>query len=103
MPDLSRLVSLVRPFVTQIDNGRTMEDMVYHAVGECNEILEELDEGNMDRIVEEGVDVIACMMDLIITAKPDITDEEVGQLLQTACEKWARRYKDSVEGDRTID
>jgi hypothetical protein len=53
--------------------------------------------------VGEAIDIIACALDIIFIHRPETTDEKINEILLRKCEKWARRYKDSVDGDRSID
>jgi hypothetical protein len=102
---MTRLVDLVRPFALGIKNGRTKHDALRHLKSEVFELEDEL-EGTgdgADGVVGEAVDVIACALDIIVLERPDITDEEVAHILKLKCEKWMRRYADSVDGDRSID
>lgn len=101
--NLADLTEVVRPFALGIQNGRTLDDVLRHMQGEGAEVQEAIDEGDYQHALKEFVDVIACALDGIVLINPKITGEEVGQILQTACERWARRYKDSVDGDRTIE
>lgn len=99
------MLEVVRPFATKIQNGRTATDIVRHMRREMVELTNEIKgvgDGN-DGVVGEAVDVIACALDLILHERPEITTEELDALLNRKCEKWARRYSDSVEGDRSID
>lgn len=102
-------LDIVRHFAAEIKNGRELKDIIRHSKGEIAEIEEEMDlldrgeDPGKDGIVGEAIDVIACMLDLIFTAAPHTTDEEICAILLAKCEKWARRYKDSVDGNRTID
>lgn len=107
--DPSNPLSIVRHFSSIIDNGRTQPDIQRHAYSEMRELDTEIHEERTggepgaDGVVGEAIDVIACMLDLIFVNRPEITDEEINGHLLTKCEKWARRYRDRVDGDRSID
>lgn len=102
-------IDIVRHFATVIQNGRTVADAARHAGGELTELNEEIalkDQGlapGPDGIVGEAIDLIACALDIIFVEAPETTNEEICAILLRKCEKWARRYKDSVDGDRSID
>ena len=105
------ILDVVRHFSSLIQNGRTIDDIVRHGKLEMVELDEEVlaikypteFTPGKDGIVGEAIDVIACMLDLIFVHAPDTTDEQINAILLSKCEKWARRYKDSVDGDRSID
>lgn len=107
--DTKNPISIVRHYSGLIQNGRTLLDITRHADGELTEACDEIhlhnsgQPGGKDGIVGEAVDVIACMLDLIFVHAPHTTDDEINAIMLAKCEKWARRYKDSVDGDRTID
>lgn len=107
--DANSPFDIVRFFSKEIQNGRSLADIMRHTKSEMAELDDELalveagaEEGK-DGIVGEAIDVIACMMDLIFVHAPNTTDAQLTLLLLQKCEKWARRYKDSVDGDRSID
>ena len=109
MTEFKGPLEIVRHFSLLIDNGRSINDIFEHTISEMEELNDEIEhvyngrpEGS-DGIVGESIDVIACALDLIFKHKPAITDDEINAILLRKCEKWARRYKDSVDGDRTID
>jgi len=100
---------IVRPFSEKIKNGRTLRDITDHMVSEVNELYEEIDkidageEPGKDGVVGEAIDVIACALDAIFVHSPNIDIKTLEDILQSKCEKWARRYAENVHGDRTID
>jgi hypothetical protein len=102
-------IDIVRHFASVIQNGRTLRDISRHTHGELLELDEEIDkleEGTpqgSDGIVGESIDIIACALDAIFVHAPQTTNEEICQILLTKCEKWARRYGESVDGDRSIE
>lgn len=107
--DINNSLDIVRHFAARIQNGRQLLDITKSADRELSELCDEVHLHNAgkapgpDGVVGEAVDVIACMLDLIFTVEPNTTDSEINAILLRKCEKWARRYKDSVEGDRSID
>lgn len=102
-------LDIVRHFAQLIQNGRTIKDAARHTgleLEELNEEIEKKEQGLVagpDGIVGEAIDIIACALDIIFVEAPETTNEEICAILLRKCEKWARRYKDSVDGDRTID
>lgn len=102
-------IDIVRHFAALIQNGRQLRDIARHTESELTELYEEVykveqgqSEGS-DGIVGESVDIIACALDAIFVYRPETTNEEITALLLKKCEKWARRYGASVDGDRSID
>ncbi len=91
-------VDLVRDFSKRIKNGRTLRSISDHMRGEHIELDEEIEkveqgvtEGT-DGIVGESIDVIACALDAIFLHKPDITDEEIYNIMDRKCKKWVEKY-----------
>jgi hypothetical protein len=107
--DTQNPIDIVRHFSFLIENGRQLEDASRHTSDELRELNEEIaivragGEEGKDGVVGEAIDVIACALDIIFLHAPETTDEQINSILLAKCEKWARRYKDSVDGDRTID
>ena len=90
------LVDLVFRISDAIDNGRTPTTILRKAATEFGELAEEIDirEGNSmkdpgkDGIVGEGVDLILCVLDLIHTAEPDVSAEDIGRIAEAKGQKW---------------
>lgn len=105
----SSTIDIVRHFAKVIQNGRTISDAARHAGDELIELKDEIvlkeagETAGPDGIVGEAIDLIACALDIIFVEAPETTDDEINAILVRKCEKWARRYKDSVDGDRSID
>lgn len=102
-------IDIVRYFSGLIQNGRVLRDIARHTESELVELYEEvdkveqgIDEGS-DGVVGESIDIIACALDAIFVHRPETTNEEICAILLAKCEKWARRYGESVDGDRSID
>jgi hypothetical protein len=102
-------IDIVRHFAIKIQNGRTIADAARHAGLELVELNEEIalkEQGltaGPDGVVGEAIDLIACALDIIFVEAPETTNEQINEILLRKCEKWARRYKDNVDGDRSID
>lgn len=99
---MSQIVSIVRLYSKEIQNGRTLRDIAEHTQSELVELNEEIekvekgeDEGS-DGIVGEAIDIIACALDAIFKHQPDITEAELDALMYKKCEKWKRYYSESV-------
>ena len=106
--DTQNPIDIVRHFAGAIQNGRTLKDISRHLASEHVELNEEIalaGEGKVagpDGIVGESIDIIACALDAIFVHAPETTDEQICAILLAKCEKWARRYGASVDGDRSI-
>ena len=102
-------IDIVRHFAGAIQNGRTLKDIARHTESELAELYEEISlveagkPQGPDGVVGESVDIIACALDAIFVHRPETTNEEICAILLAKCEKWARRYGASVDGDRSID
>lgn len=107
--DTNNPIDIVRHFSFLINNGRELEDAARHTRDELQELHEEIakvragQEEGSDGVVGEAIDIIACALDIIFIHRPETTDQRINEILLAKCEKWARRYKDSVDGDRSID
>ena len=104
-------IDIVRHFAKEIQNGRSLGDIHRHGQREMVELNDEIlaikypeqFTPGPDGVVGEAIDVMACMLDLIFVEAPETTNEEICAILLRKCEKWARRYKDSIDGDRSIE
>ena len=96
------IVETVRRYAGEIKNGRTLQDILNHLLGEANEAQDEIDkiaadepEGE-DGIIGEAIDMVQCGLDIIFTARPNITKAELETIMETKCQKWARWYSNSI-------
>lgn len=96
------IVETVRRYAGDIKNGRTLQDILNHLLGEAKETQEEIDkieagepEGE-DGVIGEAIDMIQCGLDIIFTARPDITKAELEAIMETKCQKWMRWYSNSI-------
>ena len=98
------IVHVTRLYSDEINNGRTLADIVRHMKSEVQELDEELEGANgPDGVVGECVDVILCALDAIMIHDPCLTTQDIGEIALKKLEKWKRRYSNSIDGDRTID
>lgn len=92
------ITDVVRFYSAAIKNGRTIRDVFDFMQDEVIELDVEIglaDVGSPpgeDGIVGESIDVIACALDAIFLARPDITNQELAAMMQAKCEKWAKNY-----------
>lgn len=106
--DATDPLDIVRHHAALIQNGRTVRDAARHARLELDELDEEIQlkrdglTAGPDGVLGEAIDVMLCALDIVFVEAPLTTNEEICRLMLVKCEKWARRYKDSIDGDRTI-
>lgn len=97
-PQQSDIVSIVRRYSPEIKNGRTLQDILNHLIGETEETQDEIakiakgERAGDDGVVGEAIDMIQCGIDLIFSTRPDISDEEIADIMENKCEKWYRLY-----------
>lgn len=80
----------------RIDNGRTHQDILAHAMSEVGELAEEVmiaqgrsyKEAGKDGIIGEAVDVMLCMFDIIHRTNPSITEDEIMMIMNKKLLKW---------------
>lgn len=107
--DITNPLDIVRFYASYIQNGRTIADAARHAGLELVELQEEIDKkergevAGPDGVIGEAIDVLACALDIIFVEAPNMSNAHIAEILFSKCNKWARRYKDSVDGDRSID
>jgi hypothetical protein len=98
------MFELVKEYSNNIQNGRTVFNVLQHMKGEVIELTEEICGANgPDGILGEAVDVLLCVLDIICIDNPNITSEELNIIMLKKLNKWKRRYSHSVVGDRSID
>ncbi|MNV43263.1 hypothetical protein D3C71_1349720 [compost metagenome] len=91
-------IALVRDYSKLIKNGRTQRSISAHMRGEHDELdieIEKVEQGlseGPDGIVGENIDIIACALDSIFEHAPDITDEEIYNIMDRKCRKWVEKY-----------
>lgn len=108
LPDL---IDMVRGYSEEIQNGRTIDDVIRHIegdpdrnlVGELDELKDEvrkLKEGlpqGEDGVVGEAIDLILCLLDLITVASPQTTKRQILTIARAKCEKWKLHYSKSID------
>lgn len=52
-----------------------------------------------DGVVGEAVDVMLCMIDIIYTYDPHITEDQILSVVEEKLDKWERVYGDKKEGN----
>jgi hypothetical protein len=97
------ITDIVRHFALSIQNGRQISDAIRHLKDELTELEAEVDGtgDGRDGIVGEAIDIIACALDIIFLAEPDISNERITQIMLTKCQKWQRHYAKSVDKSHT--
>lgn len=77
-----------------IDSPRNLHSVMSHLAGEVLELDDELykDVPGEDGILGESVDVILCAVDMIYIKHPEITEEQIGEVVKRKLAKWQRLY-----------
>lgn len=95
------LVKDILAYSKVIENDRTELSVLQHMVSEVQELYTEVavdagilppEDGDVDGIIGESIDIILCAVDLIYKHKPDITEEELRLIASKKLEKWKRLY-----------
>ena len=94
------LVNTILNASDRINNGRTVQDVLNHAITEMGELALEIqiDQGKSyktageDGIVGEALDVIACMVDIIqLKMGPWAHEEKMVEWIQPKLDKWEQK------------
>lgn len=100
------MVDIVKRYSERIDDGRTLSDVLGHAMEELGELATEVKivngksykKAGPDGVIGEAVDLINCALDIIYLAKPDFTEDELKEMQILKCEKWLEKV-DEREGN----
>lgn len=82
----------------RINNGRTLMSVFAAMCDEVRELRDEISIATFggipgaDGVVGESVDVILCAVDAIYQADPNITKEQILEVVMKKLEKWERVY-----------
>lgn len=84
---------------SSIKNGRTISQIFTYTIEEIGELATELNivDGYSDKnpgkdgVVGEAVDAIICLIDLIYTHRPTITEDELAQVCANKLSKWKEK------------
>ena len=79
------LVSQVFDASDEIKNNRSLSDVMLHLSTEFGELAQ-----GSDGVVGEGIDVIACTLDLIRLLHPEVTEETLDALMKVKLDKWKK-------------
>ena len=87
----------------RIENSRDLKSIFNHAKGEIEELHDEIvnveigkPEGP-DGVIGEAVDVMLCMVDIIYKRNPDITKEQIFEVICSKLDKWELLYSEKKE------
>lgn len=91
---MNSLTTIVRRYNKLVRNGRSQNDILKSMKSEVDELEEEIKNGSIgiDGIVGENIDIIACALDSIFEFAPEITDEQLSEIMEAKCAKWKRKY-----------
>lgn len=90
------LVKSILDTAQTVQNHRTTQDILLHAMTELGELALEIqiDQGKSyksagdDGIVGEALDMIACMVDMIHVHSPQLTEDDLIAMLHPKLAKW---------------
>lgn len=90
------MITKILDTAASIDNNRNLSQIFKYAMEEIGELATELNiedgysnkEPGKDGIVGEAIDAIICLVDLIYTHRPDITEDELMQICINKLNKW---------------
>jgi len=94
------LVSEILETSRQVDNGRTIQDVLTHAMTELGELAQEVQiaggksykQQGVDSVVGEALDVINCMIDIIYIHYGVLADEHYLKALNSRkLAKWKEK------------
>jgi len=96
------MVEMVRRFSERIDDGRTISDVLEHAMEELGELATEnkiargksYKKPGKDGIVGEALDLINCALDIIYLAEPDLTPDDLIDMQYKKCVKWVEKVEE---------
>lgn len=88
-----------------VNNDRTSSSVLRSLTSELGELAQEIDikEGTSykqpdeEGIIGEAIDVIVSAADIIYLEDPDITEEQILQILKKKCDKWVIKEQEHVE------
>lgn len=80
-----------------IKSLRSVHTIFCHLESEVEELKVEVycdpdEESGEDGVIGEAVDVMLCAVDIMYKHKPDITEEEIQQVVNRKLAKWQRVY-----------
>ena len=94
------MINIIFESSDRIVNGRTSHSILAYLIEEVGELSTEINiqtgytkrQPGADGILGEAIDVILCAIDLIKVNYPDITEEELKQVVKEKCCKWESNY-----------
>lgn len=93
------MVDIVRITSEKVDDGRTLSDVLGHAMEELGELATEIKivngksykKSGKDGVVGEAIDLINCALDIIYLADPNMTKYEMELIQKGKCKKWEEK------------
>lgn len=93
------MISQILQMAASIKNDRTVSQIFTYTIEEIGELATELNiedgysnkDPGKDGIVGEAVDAIICLIDLIYTHRPTITEDELAQVCANKLTKWKEK------------
>ncbi len=82
----------------EVENGRNVKTIFNHMESEMDELWDEVNRfskgisAGEDGISGEAVDVILCALDLISKSNPEMTDDDLKNIIDKKFNKWKMKY-----------
>lgn len=92
------IVETILESCRDIKNGRTLRTVMDHLDSEVDELRDEVsytlvdDPNGPDGILGESVDVMLCAVDMIYIDNPNVTKEQIMEVVIKKLAKWERLY-----------
>lgn len=105
--NISEIIDRIKQLQPRLKQPRNLLHPLASLQEECGELATEVQiklgmkdrEPGKDGIVGESVDSILCLLDIIALDAPDMTYDELHEILSNKLDKWERKYttKDKVK------
>lgn len=104
------IFKIVQNYSSLIEDGRTHHDVLAYMMTELGELSEEIIIANgksykdpgVDGIIGEAVDVILCALDMINISNPQMTEDEILEIVIRKCKKWRIKTNERAERFKNV-
>jgi NTP pyrophosphatase (non-canonical NTP hydrolase) len=101
------IFSTVKNYSSLIEDGRTQHNVLAYTMTEVGELAEEIiiqhghsyKDPGVDGVIGEAVDVIICALDMINISNPQITEDEILEIVIRKCKKWRIKTNERQQRD----
>ena len=96
---VDNILKMVKFYSYNISNNRSLSDILIHTMEELGELATEVKietgrsykTASVDGIIGESIDVIICALDMIFQHSPEITEQEICDIVNMKCAKWKNK------------